>query len=84
MPWSQHWLTAAAATAAAPLPTHRLQVNLPIDWKRLVPRSSSGERLIMADDDLPYTDAELVTQVQGEYEEKATLGGQEALDACFR
>ena len=63
-----------------PLPP---QVDVPFVWKKLL-SSSSSERLIMGDDDLPYTDAELVAQVQREYEEAAALGGQESLDACFR
>jgi hypothetical protein len=34
--------------------------------------------------DLPVTDAELIQQVQREYEAAAQHGGQEAVDACFR
>ena len=35
-------------------------------------------------DTLPHTDAALVAQCQRDYESAASMGGQQALDACFR
>lgn len=48
--------------------------QIPLDWKKLLPRRSGGGGGAMGD--LPWTEPELIAQCQREYEEAAAHGGQ--------
>jgi hypothetical protein len=51
-------------------------------FKFLIPQRSTQQEEM--GDSLPYTDEVLIARCKQEYELSAQLGGQKAIDACFR